>query len=283
MALQIMESHQQRQGACQGASRGGRTFSEVYKDWYFKKNEERFKSSEFAHIASRWISFIGIGGTAQRTMIPLKGGGSQFQDKTGSDIDTTHAAHQIQACIDIHEYENEEGFNEIKNRLGHTDVLPWDLNRRFGTVIDIIQRSVLDENLLDKDKIDFSRGCTTQNKDAVEVIQGKFIKGIEDELTEQRKKLKRLTELNSPDAFDKELLINLLEAAKDIYNSDEIFYKGLEAGIINFYNALTFDEHSAETTTRTVPEGIKLPPNDTDHNLPLSSKKLLGTRGRGIA
>lgn len=282
MALQIMESQQQGQGVCQGTKKNERLPTAVYDDWYFNENVELNKNREFAHIAARWISFIGVGGTAQRTNIKLNGGRSQFQDQRGNNNDGTHAAHQVQACIDITNNRNNAGLEEVKNRLGHTDVIPRDLNESFGTVIDNIQNSVLDANLLDKDEIDFSKGYTKANEDAARVIQGMFIKGVRDKLTS----LGGPVTSNDDDYVkDKVLLRSLLEIAGDIYNSTTVFYEGLEAGINNFQNELTFPEYqgigtmNVETTLRTV-RRIDFLPNVTDDRLPISlaSKEILGIR-----
>lgn len=254
--------------------------SDVYSDKYFNSNQKYSRTSyteEFAHLAARFINFIGIRGTSERTKIELEDGASQFQDQMGtynpSRNINTHAAHQIKAKITI-PVNKDHKFIEIRNRLGHTDILDAVLNERIGTVIDDIQEDILKEKLLQR--INFKDGSTDANIRFVEQIQAKFIDGIDAEL-------KRLKDNESarpggktvhPD-FDPNtyhVLKDLLNVAKDTYKEDELLNEALKAGIINYYNELRI-EGGIETTTNDVPPGIPFP-NDSN----LSSKALLGRR-----
>lgn len=183
-------------------SQANRTPSTVYKDKY-SNSDQKYSTSkytaEFAHLASRFINFLGIRGTSERTGIKLKAGKSQFQDQSGQYINerdkdgkgryiNTHAAHQIQAQIDIPPKDKDpEDFVEMKNRLGHTDVLDAVMNGRIGTVIDKIQESILKEGPDGPfQRINFKNGATELNKSLAKEVQQKFVAGIETEIEKSK-------------------------------------------------------------------------------------------------
>lgn len=122
----------------------------------------------------------------------------------------------------------------MKNRLGHTDIVPAVFNQRIGTVIDGIQKGILVDGLLNRQHINFEDGSTNANIIAAE-IRKKFIDGIDAELSRlAEKKLKESANSND----DYHVLEDLLILARDTYSQKEAFNEGIKAGIINYYNKL---------------------------------------------